>query len=149
MKLSRIFTFGLSMGAILLLSGCSVAKGPQFIEFQKPNKDEANLYIYRKIAFWGGRLRPDMHQKNTKTNKDYVLPDLQRGGYIMQTLKPGSYQFWAKTETKNEVNLNVEPNQIYCIQFYTTPGFLLPHPQFELQDLAECELQIKETKLSL
>jgi hypothetical protein len=67
----------------------------------------------------------------------------------MQTLKPGSYQFWGKTEARNEVNLNVEPNQIYCIQFYITPGFFLAHPQFELQDLAKCEPEIKKTKLSL
>lgn len=137
--------------AIILLAFSGCAKGPQFVSFQKPIKDdEANLYIYRKSMLgYGSGLKPDIHQTNINTNSDDVLPQLQAGGYIMQTLKVGDYQFWAKTEARNEVNLKVEANKIYCIQHYITPGLFIGHPQFELQDLSICEPAIKETKLSL
>lgn len=144
--------YSISMAIIVLLGFGGCAKGPQFTEFKKPNKDEANLYVYRKInVLMGGHNlnKPDIHQINTGTHEDDVLPQLQAGGYIMQTLKPGEYQFWAQTEARNEVNLKIEPNKIYCIQHYFTLGFLVPHPQFELQDLSKCETEIKDTKLSL
>lgn len=148
MKLTRIATLGLFISTFLLFSGCT-AKGPQFEKFETPKQDEANIYIYRKAIIFGDGLQPDIHQTNLSTNEDKVLPKVLPDGYIMQALKPGEYQFWAKTEAKNEVNVHAEANNIYCIQHYVTPGAFVGHPQFELQDLKTCEVEIKKTKLSL
>lgn len=148
MKLSQLLAIGLSVGALIVFNGCT-AKGPQFSAFEKPKPGEANLYVYRKAILFGDGLRPDIHKANMTTKEEDVLSPLQPSGYILETLKPGEYEIWAKTEAKNEVIFKAEADQIYCIQHYITPGFLIGHPQFELQDLAKCESGIKDTKLSI
>jgi len=131
----------------LIMGGCT-AKGLQFEKFEKPKQGKSNIYIYRKAIFVGDGLRPDIHNTNLKTNSDKILPKLLPNGYIKETINAGNYKIWAKTEAQNEVVINAKENKNYCIQHYVTPGFFIGHPQFEIQDLAKCEPEIKKTKLS-
>ncbi len=59
------------------------------------------------------------------------------------------YKFWAKTEARNEVDLKVDPNQIYCIEHYISIGVIVGHPKFKIVDMAKCEEELKKTKLSV
>jgi len=134
------------MIAALVLVGCS-AKGPQFNGFKRATANSSNVYIYR-TSYLGGAVVPDIHQTNLATKSDKVLGGIKPNGYIVSTVTPGSYKFWAKTEAQNEVNLQVEPNQNYCIKHYISLGILVGHPQFEKVDMQTCQNEIKHTHLS-
>ena len=139
------FTF-LSI-AILFMNGCS-AKGPQFNGFKKPINGNANVYLYR-TSYLGAAVIPDIHIIDLSNNKDKILGTIKPNGYIMTTIKPGKYKFWARTEAKNEVQIEAYSNKIYCIENYISIGFVVGHPQFRFVDMEECKKDIKETKLSI
>ena len=131
-----------------LNSGLSTAKGPQFEKFETAQEGKSNIYIYRKAHLLRNVLIPDIHSENLKTKSDKVLPKLLPDGYIKETVDAGDYKIWAATEVQNEIIINAESKKTYCIQYYITPGFIVDHPQFKLQDISKCEQEIKKTKLS-
>ena len=145
--MKKTVVLALSTTAIILFSGCS-AKGPQFTNFQQPEKGQSNVYLYR-TSYFGGAIQPNIHKENISTKTDTIIGSIKPYGYIMTKVQPGKYQFWAKTEARNEVNLDIEPNKIYCIKHYITPGFFIGHPQFKIVDMAKCKKELKKTKLSL
>ncbi len=132
---------------MLVIGGCG-AKGPQFSKFQEPNKGEANVYIYR-TSYLGAAVTPTIHQTDLNTSNDKVIGTIKPNGYIMTTITPGMYKFWAKTEAENEVNLEINPNKIYCIEHYISMGFAVGHPQFKIVNMDKCKKDIQGTKLSL
>ena len=143
----KIITLSLTGMAIFIMSGCS-AKGPQFNGFKQPENGKSNVYIYR-TSYMGAAVTPDIHQTNLETKKDIVLGSLKPNGYIVTTITPGMYKFWAKTEAENEVKLEANPNKTYCIEHYISMGFIVGHPQFKIVDMKKCEKEIKKTKLSI
>ncbi|ADG92473.1 conserved hypothetical protein [Arcobacter nitrofigilis DSM 7299] len=144
---NKIITLALSGVALFIMSGCS-AKGPQFNGFNEPTKGNSNVYIYRTSSLGAG-VTPNIHDTNLEDSTDKIVGNVKPNGYIMTTITPGMHKFWAKTEVTNEVNLNIDPNKIYCIKNYISMGFLVGHPQFEIVDMNKCKDEIKETKLSL
>ncbi len=142
----KIIILVLTSIAILIISGCS-AKGPQFSGFKQPLNGQSNVYIYR-TSYLGAGITPDIHQTNLTNKKDRIIGAIKPNGYIMTTITPGMYKFWAKTEAENEVNLEVVPNKIYCIEHYISIGFVVGHPQFKIVNMEKCKKEIKKTKLS-
>ncbi len=143
----RLLTLVLTGSAIMIMSGCS-AKGPRFNGFKEPAKGTSNVYIYRTSSMGAG-VTPDIHKTNLKNNKDEIIGSIKPNGYIMTTITPGMYKFWAKTEAENEVKLEADPNKIYCIEHYISMGFVVGHPQFKIVDMEKCKKEIKDTKLSI
>jgi hypothetical protein len=136
-------------GAIgmFIFSGCT-AKGPQFSSFEKPKEGNSKVYIYRTSLF-GGAINPDIFQKNLDTNESLLLGEVKSMGYISTEIKPGNYEFWAKTEAKNEVLISAKANETYCIEHYITMGFFIGHPQFKIIPIDKCEREIVTTNLSI
>jgi uncharacterized secreted protein with C-terminal beta-propeller domain len=143
----KLIMIALTIVAILVMSGCS-AKGPQFSGFKKPTHGQANVYIYR-TSYLGAAITPEIYQANIDNSNYKVVGRIKPNGYIMTTITPGMYKFWATTEVKNEVILKVNPNKIYCIEHYISMGWLIGHPQFKIVDMRKCKEDIKETKLSI
>jgi hypothetical protein len=144
--LHTLFSVSISTLALLNFTGCS-ATGPKFEKFDTPQKDKSLVYVYR-TSFLGASVTPDIHETNLETQNDKILGEIKPHGYLKTEVDEGKYQIWAKTEAKNEVDLNIEKNKIYCIENYISMGFLVGHPQFKQIDLAKCEQELKETKLS-
>jgi hypothetical protein len=144
---NKLIMTALTSATILVMSGCS-AKGPQFNGFKKPTNGQANVYVYR-TSYLGAAVTPDIHKTNLSTNSDEVIGSIKPNGYIMTTITPGMYKFWAKTEAENEVKLEANPNKIYCIKHYISMGFVVGHPQFKIVDMEKCKKEIKDTKLSI
>jgi hypothetical protein len=147
MMREKIVSLSLIGIAVLVMSGCS-AKGPQFNGFKQPINGQANVYIYR-TSYLGAAVTPSIHQTNLTNNQDKVIGSIKPNGYIMTTITPGMYKFWAKTEAENEVKIKATPNKIYCIEHYISIGFIVGHPQFKIVDMEKCKKEIKETKLSI
>lgn len=140
---------GLFIGAVslTLFTGCT-AKGPQFTQFEKPKENKSLVYLYR-TGIMGAAVTPTITQKNLDTNLALSLGNIKPMGYIKTEVDEGNYEFWAKTEARNEVNLKVKKGKTYCIEHYITIGFIVGHPQFKLVDMDKCEKEIKKTHLSL
>lgn len=137
----------LALCGAFMFAGCN-ANGPQFTKFDTPKDDKSLVYVYRTSGL-GAAVTPKIHQTDLVTKEDKVIGFVQPSGYIMAEVKEGDYQFWAKTEAKNEVDLKIEKNKIYCIENYITMGFFVGHPQFKLIPLEKCETEIKTTKLTI
>jgi len=132
----------------MFITGCSSANGPQFTKFDTPKEDKSLVYIYRTSGL-GAAVTPKIHKTNLVSNEDKVIGYVKPSGYIKEEVDVGKYQFWAKTEWKNEVDLEIEKNKIYCIENYISFGFFIGHPQFKLIPLEKCEAEIKTTKLTI
>lgn len=144
----KMATLALSIVAVLAISGCGNAKGPQFNGFKEPTSGQANVYIYRTSSL-GAAVTPDIHKTNVASGQDEIIGSIKPKGYIMTTIKPGINKFWAETEARNEVDLQADPDKIYCIEHYISIGFIAGHPQFKIVDMEQCKAEIKKTKLSL
>ena len=132
---------------VVIFTGCS-AKGPAFTEFEKPSEDKSLVYIYR-TGIIGGSVTPDIHKKNISTNEDVIIGNVKPSGYIKTEVNEGNYEFWAKTEAKNEANIEVKKGNIYCIEHYISIGFFIGHPQFKIVDIEKCKEEITKTNLSI
>jgi hypothetical protein len=143
-NLIRIALIGITS---IMISGCT-AKGPQFNGFKKPTQGKANVYIYR-TSLLAPQSTPYINEKNLRTGEKNIVGYIKPNGYIMTTIKPGTYEFWARTEVKNEIYLTAKANNIYCIKHYMSFGFFSPHPQFKLVDMKKCKKEIAQTRLSL
>ena len=133
---------------LMVMSGCS-ATGPKFSKFEKPKEGNAALYIYRDSSFFGGGVTPFIHKKDLSANKDELIGEIKRSGYLRTELRKGTHEIWATTEVRNGININALENDIYCLEHYITPGFFVGHPQFKRIDFQKCEEEIKKTHLSL
>ena len=142
----KLLKFLLLVGVVIGFSGCA-AKGTPFAGFKTPPSGKSNVYIYR-TSYFGAGVAPDIHQTNANTKIDKVLGSLKPKGYLETTVEPGNYIFWARTEAKNEVALNIQPNTNYCVKHYISMGFLVGHPQFNRVDMKTCAEEIKDTKMS-
>jgi hypothetical protein len=147
--MKKLIISGLSFTFVILSTGCSVkADGPQFNGFKTPEKGKSNVYLYRD-SYFAAAVVPEIHQKNLNTNEDKIIGKIKPYGYIVTTVDPAQYQIWAKTEAKNEVNLDVKPNKIYCIKHYISMGFIVGHPKFKIMNMEKCKKEIEKTRLSI
>lgn len=137
----------ISTVSLALFTGCT-AKGPQFQKFEQPKESKSLVYLYR-TSFLGAAITPTITQKNLDTNLALSIGNIKPNGYIKTEVDEGNYEFWAKTEAKNEVRLKVEKGKTYCIEHYISIGFLIGRPQFEIVDMRKCKEEIKKTHLSL
>lgn len=142
--LQSIFT---GIVILTIFTGCA-AKGPKFTNFKEPPKGKSLVYLYR-TSYLGAVVTPTITQKNLDTNVSLSLGQIKPMGYIKTEVNPGNYDFWAKTEVRNDININVKKEKIYCVENYITLGFLMGHPQFKLIDMDKCKKEIKKTHLSL
>lgn len=136
--------------ATLGLTGCGSANGPQFTKFDKPKEGKSLLYIYRGTSILGGGLSPNIHKTDLNASKDEIIGELVLSSYIKTELDVGKkYQIWAKTEAKNEVDIDAKANEIYCVENYFSVGIVIHHPQFKIWPLETCTAEIQKTKLNI
>ncbi|MCW8821499.1 MAG: DUF2846 domain-containing protein [Sulfurovum sp.] len=144
-KSIALITIGVS--SAILLSGCS-AKGPQFSEMQKVEKDKSLIYIYRPSSFVGGGVSYDVHAKKSD-GTDEIIGNLKNGGYLQYKTKPTEIEFWAKTESTSSVTLDVQANTMYCIKGEVGIGIIVGRPHLSIVDNALCTQEIKATALCI
>ncbi|UFS61834.1 DUF2846 domain-containing protein [Sulfurimonas sp. HSL-3221] len=146
MRFKLTTTTLLALGTAIIMSGCG-AKGPTFSKIEKPEKDMGLVYIYRPSSFIGGGIYYDIHVTDQDGN-DKVIGTLRNGGYFQYTSQPGEKEFWAKTEAKSSVTIDIEPNKMYCIKGEVGIGFIAGRPHLTVVDNKLCEEEIKDTQLS-
>lgn len=124
----------------LTLTGCA-SLGPAYQKVENFPEDKGLVYIYRPSSFIGGGVSYDV-----KVGEAPVTT-LYNGGYYPYFVKPGEVEFWAKTETKSAVTLDVKPGQEYYVKGTVGIGILVgrPHlmvvqPEIGATEISGCKL---------
>lgn len=146
-KMNKTTNMILSATLATIFTGCA-ASGPQFTTLQKPKENTALVYVYRPSSMVGAVISYNIHVKD-KENEDKVIGELVNGSYFTYESKAGEVEFWAQTEAKSSVTLDLKPAQMYCIKGEVGLGFLAGRPHLSIVDDNLCKSQLKETKLNI
>lgn len=143
---TKLLSISVMLVGVLLLFSCA-SLGPAYQKIDKIPDNTGLVYIYRPSSFVGGGISPDIKVGET------VITTLYSGGYYPYFSKPGEVEFWAKTESKSAVTLDIKPGQVYYIKGSIGVGFFVgrPHlmvvsPEVGEKEIAGCKL-IPEKKL--
>jgi hypothetical protein len=131
----------LFLSSFLLMTGCITTLGPTYSKVEKIPDNVGLIYFYRPSAFFSGGLSYDVKTGET------VITTLKNGGYYPYFSPPGEKEFWAKTESKSSVTLDVKAGQTYYIKGEVGVGILVarPHlmvvaPEIAEKEIAACHL---------
>lgn len=119
----------------LFITGCTTL-GPKYQRVEKIPDSTGLVYFYRPSSFVGGGVAYEIRSGDT------VITKLYNGGYYPYFSPPGEHEFWARTESKSSVTLDVLPGQVYYVKGTVGVGFVAgrPHLMVVAPDVAEREI---------
>jgi hypothetical protein len=130
----------LLLSSFLLITGCA-SLGPVYSKVDKIPDNGGLVYLYRPSAFFGGGM-----SYHVKTG-DRIITTLYNGGYYPYFSAAGEKEFWAETESKSSVTLDVKPGETYYIKGELGVGLLVHRPHLMPVDPGIAEKEIVDCKL--
>jgi hypothetical protein len=126
----------LLLSSLLLMTGCITTLGPVYSKVDKIPDNVGLVYFYRPSALYQGGFSYDVKTGET------VITSLKNGGYFPYFSPPGEIEFWARTETKSSVTLDVKAGQTYYIKGEVGAFILVPRPHLMVvaPEIAEKEI---------
>jgi len=128
------------LAGVLWGSGCATL-GPVYTKVDKVPEDRGLVYVYRPSGMMGGAVAYDVKVG------DNVVTTLHSGGYFPYFSKPGEVEFWAKTESRSAVTIDVKSGQVYYIKGTLGVGFFVGRPHLIIVPADVGEKEIAECKL--
>jgi hypothetical protein len=125
---------------VLLVTGCA-SLGPVYSKVDKVPDNSGLVYFYRPASFIGGGVSYDIK------NGDTIITTLYNGGYYPFYSDPGEKEFWAQTESKSSVTLDVKSGQTYYVKGEVGVGFFVGRPHLMVMAPENGEKEIAECKL--
>ena len=117
------------LSALALLCGCS----PKILTNNIPadsipenHPDYAVVYFYRTGNYV--QTPYDVH-----LNNDVVYRSKNKTKAAVKVDKPGSYEIWGKTETREGITLNIEMGKEYYVKTFVHMGAAIWRPSIELK----------------
>lgn len=111
----------------LLLCGCShrIAGGIQAESIPEDHPGYAVIYFYRTGNFvktpYNVHLGDEVVYRSKNNTKAVVKVD-----------KPGTYEIWGKTESRESLTLDIEPGKDYYVKTFVHMGVAIWRPSLEL-----------------
>lgn len=133
-------TVALTLLMLALLSGCT-SLGPIYQKVDTLPEDKGLVYIYRPNSFVGGGVSYDV-----KVGEKPIMT-LYNGGYYPYFSSPGEVEFWAKSESRSAVTIDVETGKTYFLKGTVGVGFLVGRPHLTIVSSETGMSEIKECKL--
>jgi len=121
----RNVMFAFYLLVLLILSGCA-GLGPVYEKIEMVPQGKGLVYIYRPSNFIGGGSWYKVKVGETP------ITTLHNGGYYPYFSDPGKVEFWAKTETKSAVTLDIEANETYYVKGTIGMGLFLARPDLSV-----------------
>jgi hypothetical protein len=120
-----------------LATGQKPATEPQAQQTQTPEQniaagngnDYATVYIYRPKKMAGMAISYDLNMKD-----ETVFRVKNNSCVTLKLTQAGTYNLWAKTESKTELPLNVEMGKTYYIRCGLSMGVAVGRPKLEIMD---------------
>lgn len=127
-NMRKVFNFAAIMALALIM--CACAKMPlrgDYVEDVPPalteSEDEGTVYFLREGAFMGGGISYFIHEDDQKIGL------LKSGSYFIHRTSPGKRTFWAETEAKAAVTLDIEAGKTYYIEGSVGLGMWAGRPE--------------------
>lgn len=115
--------FTLLAVGLLFLCSCSPKVSGNLPVIPENHPDYAVIYFYRPSGFVQAPY-------NVYLNDQVVFRSKNKNKAIVKVDKPGKYEIWGKTETRESIILDVEPGKDYYIQSVVQFGVALWRPLF-------------------
>lgn len=132
----------IAVGLLLAgLAGCGPKLGPTYQRVAKIPADRGLVYVYRPTSTTGSLVSFEMHVG------DELVGKLYDGSYIPYLARPGVNRFWARTETKGELVVVVQPGKAYYLRAQLGLGTFVGRPELELVSAQQAEEEIAECQL--
>jgi hypothetical protein len=128
------------LACLLMLGGCA-GLGPVYQKVETIPEGLGLVYLYRPGSFVGSGVVYDVKVGDT------VITTLYPGGYYPYFSKPGEVEFWAKTEARSAITLDVKPGQAHYLKGTVGIGFFVGRPHLMLVPPEEAEKEISDCKL--
>lgn len=123
-----------------LLQGCATL-GPAYKEVSETPSDKSTVYIYRPSNFVGGGVSYYLYAN------DKIVTKLHNGSYYPYIAEPGTVEFWAQTESKSEVKLNLDAGKTYYLKGTVGMGIMVGRPHLMIVPENTAKLEITECNL--
>lgn len=114
--------------AMVIITGC--ARMPLQGEYVKDtppqivqNSENGTVYFLRESAFGGGAISYFIFEDDTK------IGVLKSGSYFIHQAKPGKHTYWAETEARASVTIDVAAGQTYYVEGSIGLGMWAGRPQ--------------------
>lgn len=130
----------LALAGLMVLGGCATL-GPVYEKVTTVPEGKGLVYLYRPGSFIGGGVAYDVKVGET------VITTLHNGGYYPYMATPGEVEFWAKTEARSAVTLDVKSGETYYIKGTVGVGFFVGRPHLMVVPAVTAESEIAECKL--
>jgi hypothetical protein len=112
------------MLAVSVLGGCATG-GIRYAEMgpatPRLQGGFGRIYFYRSGVPFGLAVQPDIRLNGVKVGS--ATPN----GFFFIDRPPGKYEISTTTEVEEKVNVTLLAGETKYIQFYLSPGILLPH----------------------
>lgn len=133
---TKIIIIAALFACMLFLNGCGPTLGQIYQKADTVPENMGMVYIYRPSSFVGGGISYDVKVAETP------VVTLYNGGYYPYLSKPGEVEFWAETESKSSVTLDIKAGESYYIKGTVGVGFIVgrPHLMLVSQEVAESEI---------
>lgn len=139
-RVVRLVLVAILAAGALAGSGCATL-GPVYTKVDKVPEGRGLVYVYRPGGIIGGAVAYDVKVG------DKVVTTLHSGGYYPYFSMPGEVEFWAKTESRSAVTIDVAPGQVYYLKGTVGVGFIVARPHLMIVPNEVGEKEIGECKL--
>jgi len=125
----------------LIVQGCA-SLGPVYqAESVAVPSDKSLVYIYRPNKFTGSGITYYVYAD------EKIATKLYNGGYFPYISEPGNVKFWAKTESKSSVQLELKPGNTYYLKGGVQMGVMVGRPNLERIPENVALSEIEQSKL--
>ena len=109
---------------IAVIGGCATARlGDAYKPVSEIPTDQGLVYIYRSPKFVGSAIAYDVHVGERKVS------EMRPGGYFVYYADFGEVEFWAETESRAAVTIDVTPASVHYVKADIGVGFLAGRPK--------------------
>lgn len=144
--MKAISTGGLKVGMALTLAGvfsppAMAADGAATVAaLPAPPAGQGQIVFWRPGSIVGAALGCGVNQGTER------ISALGRGKYFLLNLAPGAYEFNAKSEAKDTLNLEVEEGEVYYVKCTIRMGIMTGRPNLAPSNAAEFSEKKAELK---
>jgi hypothetical protein len=130
------------MLAVCFLGGCATS-GIRYAEMSSATAPRlaggmGRIYFYRNGMPIGLAVQPDIKLNGEKVGN--AVPN----GFFFVDRPAGKYEITATTETEEKVTVTLRAGETQYVQFYITPGILLPHANLNPVTREKAEQEMAE-----
>lgn len=120
--------------------GCVSVKYPELESMPKIRSDEGLVFFYREKKFSGSGVSYYIYEGEGESK--IALGALESGTFFFKYIPPGEHVFWAKTEARDEVTIDVQSGNTYYVKGDVSFGFMAGRPNLSNVQSKEGSIEI-------